>query len=54
MLRKNTFSGVWDVSEKKNIILINSNEYSIDDISAKEITKHKRHLVDSAITKLNK
>ena len=41
-------------SEKKNIILINSNEYSIDDISAKEITKHKRHLVDSAITKLNK
>ena len=41
-------------SEKKNLIIINKNEYPINDISAKEITKYKRHLVDSAITKLNK
>ena len=41
-------------SENKNQIEINNNKYAINDISAKEITKHKRHLVDSAITKLNK
>ena len=41
-------------SENKNQIEINNNKYPINDISAMEITKHKRHLVDSAITKLNK
>lgn len=40
--------------ENKNQIEINNNKYPINDISAKEITKHKRQLVDSAITKLKK
>tara|TARA_B110000211_G_scaffold156278_1_gene177162 strand:- start:257 stop:1297 length:1041 start_codon:yes stop_codon:yes gene_type:complete len=40
--------------ENKTQIEINKNVYPINDISAKEITKHKRHLIDSAITKLNK
>ena len=41
-------------SENKNQIEINNNKYPINDISAKEITKHKRHLVDSAINELKK
>lgn len=40
--------------ENKNQIEINNNKFPINDISAKEITKHKRQLVDSAITKLKK
>jgi len=41
-------------SENRSQIEINKNEYPINDISAKEITKHKRHLVDSAINELKK
>jgi predicted type IV restriction endonuclease len=41
-------------SENRSQIEINKNEYPINDISAKEITKHKRHLVNSAINELKK
>tara|TARA_B100000242_G_scaffold293358_1_gene271209 strand:- start:821 stop:1849 length:1029 start_codon:yes stop_codon:yes gene_type:complete len=37
------------IKDSKKYISINDKEYHIESVSAKEITKHRRHLVDSAI-----
>jgi len=37
------------IKDSKKYISINDKEYNIESVSAKEITKHRRHLVDSAI-----
>lgn len=37
------------IKDSKKYISINNVEYHIESVSAKEITKHRRHLVDSAI-----
>jgi len=37
------------IKDSKKYISINNKEYNIESVSAKEITKHRRHLVDSAI-----
>lgn len=37
------------IKDSKKYISINNKEFHIESVSAKEITKHRRHLVDSAI-----
>ena len=37
------------IKDSKKYISINNKEYNIESVSAKEITKHRKHLVDSAI-----